>query len=140
MGVVHRVRDRYAERDLAQKRLLVPREGLRPRLIALFQNEYDTLAWHVGNSGGRTHGVATKAPDGLGLHDLFGNAAEWVTTGENRRPAARGGSFRDAVASIGPQARAVQDDTWNERDPQIPQSRWWLSDAPFVGFRIVREP
>ena len=44
MGVVHRVRDRYAERDLAQKRLMMPRDGLRPRLIALFQNEYDTLA------------------------------------------------------------------------------------------------
>jgi len=33
-----------------------------------------------------------------------------------------------------------QDASWNERDPQIPKSRWWLSDGPFVGFRIVREP
>jgi hypothetical protein len=22
-------------------------------------------------------------------------------------------------------------------DPQYPKSRWWLSDAPFVGFRVV---
>jgi hypothetical protein len=35
--------------------------------------------------------------------------------------------------------RAVQDDSWNERDPQLPKSRWWLSDGPFVGFRLVRE-
>ena len=30
-------------------------------------------------------------------------------------------------------------DAWQVRDPQIPKSKWWLSDGPFVGFRIVRE-
>jgi len=52
----------------------------------------------------------------------------------------RGGSFRDAPGTLGPSARTVQDDSWNERDPQLPKSRWWLSDGPFVGFRLVREP
>ncbi len=56
------------------------------------------------------------------------------------RPAVRGGSFRDNAQIVGPSARAVREDAWNERDPQIPQSRWWMSDAPFVGFRIVWEP
>jgi formylglycine-generating enzyme required for sulfatase activity len=97
------------------------------------------LAWHSGNAGATTHAVGRKPPDALGLHDLFGNAAEWVTVSSGR-PAVRGGSFRDAASAVGPASRAVQDDTWNERDPQIPQSRWWMSDAPFVGFRIVREP
>ncbi|MCI0488644.1 MAG: formylglycine-generating enzyme family protein, partial [Blastocatellia bacterium] len=27
---------------------------------------------------------------------------------------------------------------WSRRDPQIPQSIWWHTDATFVGFRIVR--
>jgi len=27
---------------------------------------------------------------------------------------------------------------WNRRDPQIPRSKWWNTDAPFVGFRIVK--
>jgi hypothetical protein len=27
---------------------------------------------------------------------------------------------------------------WNKRDPQIPKSKWWLTDGMFVGFRIVR--
>src|SRR5688500_1103399 len=40
----------------------------------------DSLAWHAGNSNNRTHAAASKAADALGLYDLFGNAAEWVTT------------------------------------------------------------
>jgi formylglycine-generating enzyme required for sulfatase activity len=98
----------------------------------------DSLAWHAGNSNGRTHRAASRAADALGLYDLFGNAAEWVTTSDGQR-VTRGGSFRDAPSAVGPNARAVQNDDWNERDPQIPKSRWWLSDGPFVGFRIVRE-
>jgi len=99
----------------------------------------DRLAWHRGNAGEKTHAVATRAPDALGLHDLFGNVAEWVTTNDGSR-VARGGSYVDAPADVGPHARAAQDASWSERDPQIPKSRWWLSDAPFIGFRLVREP
>ena len=102
------------------------------------QLSIDSLAWHALNSGGRTHAAAGKRADALGIYDLFGNAAEWVTTSDGQR-VTRGGSFRDAPSAVGPNARAVQDDNWNERDPQIPKSRWWLSDGPFVGFRIVRE-
>ena len=53
----------------------------------------------------------------------------------SRRPAGgalvtRGGSFRDAAeAHRTGIARAVQDESWNERDPQLPKSRWWLSDG-----------
>jgi len=25
-------------------------------------------------------------------------------------------------------------------DPQNPKSQWWLTDAPFAGFRVVCEP
>jgi formylglycine-generating enzyme required for sulfatase activity len=105
----------------------------------------EALAWHRGNASARTHPAATKAADALGLFDLFGNAAEWVTTAPDDAASsetliARGGSFRDGPETLGPGARAVQDDSWNERDPQLPKSRWWLSDGPFVGFRLVREP
>jgi len=99
----------------------------------------DMLAWHRGNASARTHRVGTKQPDAHGLFDLFGNAAEWVTTSDGKL-VTRGGSFRDSADAVGPGARALQDDSWNERDPQLPKSRWWLSDGPFVGFRLVREP
>jgi formylglycine-generating enzyme required for sulfatase activity len=99
----------------------------------------DALAWHRGNAGARTHPVAARKPDALGLFDLFGNAAEWVAA-DNGALTTRGGSFRDSVEALGPDTRGVQEASWNERDPQLPKSRWWLSDGPFVGFRLARKP
>jgi len=95
----------------------------------------DAMAWHRDNSSARTHPVGTKAADALGLFDLFGNAAEWVAAGDAF--ITRGGSFRSPPNGLGPATRAEQDESWNERDPQLPKSRWWLSDGPFVGFRLA---
>lgn len=102
-------------------------------------DRWDAVAWYLGNSGRTTHPIATKAADGLGLFDLFGNAAEWVETNSDDEWVVRGGSFLDPVDKIGPSARAAQDDLWNERDPQLPKSDWWLSDGPFVGFRLASD-
>jgi formylglycine-generating enzyme required for sulfatase activity len=102
----------------------------RPRL--------DSLAWHARNADGQAHAVASKRADRLGLFDLFGNAAEWVAT-DQKPPVTRGGSFRDDPAGMGPRSRAPQAASWTERDPQLPSSRWWLTDGPFVGFRLVRD-
>jgi hypothetical protein len=96
----------------------------------------DALAWHQGNANGQTHPVGKRQPDGLGLLDLFGNVAEWVTAGKDGF-VTRGGSYRDPLKLVGPTARAAQDPTWNQTDPQLPKSRWWLSDGPFAGFRVV---
>jgi formylglycine-generating enzyme required for sulfatase activity len=94
------------------------------------------VAWFSSNADGRVHRVGARAADALGLFDLFGNVAEWVATADGRS-VTRGGSFRDEADDVGPLARAVQDPTWNQTDPQLPKSRWWLSDGPFVGFRLA---
>jgi formylglycine-generating enzyme required for sulfatase activity len=99
----------------------------------------ETIAWHRANAGAKTHAVGSKQADALGLYDLFGNAAEWVVRADGSL-VVRGGSYQDPPEHVGPTASSRQTDAWNERDPQIPKSRWWLSDGPFVGFRIVREP
>lgn len=99
----------------------------------------EALAWHRGNARNKSHPAGAKRADALGLRDLFGNVAEWVAS-DDGRAVTRGGSWRDRPDSVGPAARAVQDESWSERDPQIPKSPWWLSDGPFVGFRLVREP
>jgi formylglycine-generating enzyme required for sulfatase activity len=41
-------------------------------------NQAGSVAWYSGNSGGRTHPVGTKSPNGLGIYDMSGNVWQWV--------------------------------------------------------------
>ena len=52
------------------------RSGGRPEMYAGGDN-LDRMAWWRGNSGGSTHEVGGKAPNGLGLYDMSGNAWQW---------------------------------------------------------------
>ena len=105
---------------------------------ALERDDLKSSAWCRENSGGRTHPVGSKTPDAAGLHDLFGNAAEWCV-GEDGRPVVLGGHYRDPAARLGCDMRLEPTSDWNDSDPQLPKSVWWLADAGFVGFRVVCE-
>ena len=119
----------------------------------------DDYAWHKGNSKAVYHKVGSKKPNAWGLYDMLGNVAEWTldqydetfytkmkdgaidpqAVPQSRHPrTARGGSFESDAAGLRVAARQSWQPDWNKRDPQIPKSRWWLTDAAFVGFRVVR--
>ncbi|MFN3690843.1 MAG: formylglycine-generating enzyme family protein, partial [Fimbriimonadales bacterium] len=98
-----------AEWEYAARANTLQREPL-PREIL------DKVAWHLENSDLKPHKVAQKQPNAWGLC---------------------GGSFMDKPDQVHPGARARQTPDWNMTDPQYPKSRWWLSDAPFVGLRVV---
>lgn len=95
-------------------------------------------AWTEENAGGATHKVGTRRADAAGLHDLYGNAAEWVVDAQGK-PSIMGGSYRDGAAKVGPGARVADDPEWNASDPQFPKSVWWLADGGFIGLRVVTE-
>ena len=100
--------------------------------------EVTDVAWTLENSERTTHPVGTRAMNHRGLHDTLGNVAEWVMT-DDRRPIAMGGSYRERVDDCTPRSSQQQARAWNQSDPQIPKSQWWLADCSWVGFRFVTE-
>lgn len=122
-------------------------------------NVLGEYAWFEGNSNEKYQKVGTKKPNAWGLNDMHGNVAEWTLdqyvpsaylkrkkgienpqeVGDKVYPkVVRGGSWMDAPSRLRSAARRPSSKNWKKRDPQIPKSKWWHTDAPFVGFRIVR--
>ncbi len=119
-------------------------------------------AWYKDNSGQKPHPVGKKKPNAWGLYDIYGNVAEWILDrysptfyhmsqsklpvlspvllpGDEEYPhVARGGSWDDPAPRLRSAARLASESMWNRRDPQEPQSIWWLTEAVTVGFRVVR--
>jgi formylglycine-generating enzyme required for sulfatase activity len=48
-------------------------------------NTIDEIAWHAGNAENRSHPVAQKAPNELGLYDMTGNLWEFCLDDMSRR-------------------------------------------------------
>ena len=101
--------------------------------------QFDRLAWHLGNSGGAFHPVASKDPNPWGIHDMQGNLHEWCAdwfqeslpefpatdpagpeSGWKR--AMRGGSFRSPRAACLPSSRAAA---------------YEMAAHPLIGFRLI---
>lgn len=120
----------------------------------------DEYAWYYGNTNGGYEKVGTKKPNPWGLYDMHGNVAEWTMDQYNpafyagldeesainpwNKPTtlyprtARGGSYDDDPEMLRSAARIPSSPQWKQQDPQMPKSRWWHTDARFVGFRFIR--
>jgi formylglycine-generating enzyme required for sulfatase activity len=112
----------------------LPTEAEWERACGRDPEDVARYAWFAGNSDFQTHQVGKKSPNEYGLYDMLGNAMEYCAGEEI---ALRGGSWQDDEVSC--KSRATYDEAWNMRDPQRPQSVWWLTDGPFCGFRVVCE-
>ncbi|MDB5062711.1 MAG: hypothetical protein JWP67_2554 [Mucilaginibacter sp.] len=123
------------------------------------ESKLDKYAWYVANSGNKYHAVKQLQPNAWGLYDMLGNVAEWTldqyqadyfgqVQSNPHNPmlqpvskypiTLRGGSFNMDAVALQSAARIPSERKWNARDPQIPKSKWWNTDAPFIGFRIIR--
>ena len=116
-------------------------------------------AWYDANSNQKYEKTGQKKPNAWGLYDMIGNLAEWtldqydstyftklpanavdplIPPGTRYPKSVRGGGYTDNATALRSAARNKSDASWNQRDPQEPRSKWWLTDAASVGFRLVR--
>jgi len=99
----------------------------------------EDVAWYWDTSDGTTHPVGQKPAGRLGLQDILGNVAEWCVASDGGG-VVRGGSYNDKADEVGLTARKPYHPDWQMTDPQIVKSTWWLTDAPFLGLRVIRDP
>ena len=75
-----------------------------------YSGNVDSIAWHAGNSGDRTHPVGRKAPNAWGLHDMLGNVSEWVQDWRGDYP---GGSVTDPRGPSTGSGRVIRGGSWD---------------------------
>ena len=121
------------------------------------QPALDEIAWHAGNSMEKYQLVGKKKPNAFGLYDVLGNVAEWTLDQYDPKafskplPAggyvpsttpyphvSKGGGWSDDASRMRCGGRLGSDPSWKMQDPQLPKSIWYLTDAQFQGFRLVR--
>jgi hypothetical protein len=105
---------------------------------ARYQENLDAIAWYRGNSGGESHAVRGKSPNGWGLYDMLGNVWEWCEDpwSEDERVRSEGSAAAPASA-----LRVLRGGSWRN-DPQYVRAAYRSRNEPglrdvSLGFRCA---
>ena len=101
-------------------------------------DQANALAWFEANAGGRTRPVGQKKTNGLGIHDMSGNVAEWVDDIKGDYQAA---SQKNPTGSDSGVNRVLRGGGWNDLQRNLRvTSRSELTPSVrtnTIGFRLV---
>jgi sulfatase modifying factor 1 len=119
-------------------------------------------AWYYENSGKTTHPVGQKKPNGLGIHDMFGNVDEWCSDFYNSRSYDSDYVKKQAINPQGPSqgeyaynyGRVVRGGAWSShpirkgfsrentfyRTSYKPDFHGYSDGSSSIGFRLVLSP
>lgn len=125
-----------------------------------FGDDAALLSEHACFQAKKYSKVGSKKPNPWGLFDMHGNVTEWtldqylpdayarlkgtpsigswVKSTEPYPHVVRGGSWNDPPERLRSAARGRSSPDWKKDDPQLPKSVWYHTNAPWVGFRVVR--
>jgi len=104
-------------------------------------NDLNTPGWYNNNSGSKTHPVAQKQPNELGLYDMSGNVWEWCSDWYNDSYYYRSSPKNDPQGSNSGSTRVLRGGGWNvnvnrcrvaDRNYSYPENR-----VNRIGFRLV---
>ena len=104
-------------------------------------NDLDAYAWHLGNSGRKSHPVGRKKPNAWGLFDMHGNAAEFCYDWLGLYPS---GTRVDPFGAATGTVRVLRSSASNDTAEATAASQRNNAAPTFVnhnfGFRVLLQP
>jgi formylglycine-generating enzyme required for sulfatase activity len=108
------------------------------------ESELGDYAWYRANSGGQTHPVGQKKPNGLDIYDMSGNVGEWVEDTYSKTAYSSHSSNNPIYAGSGAYDRVLRGGGWRENPDYVRTAGRYYSCqfcwGDFIGFRLARTP